>query len=273
MKNIMIDELNEFLLSDYVYLPYINKEELSLRSDRQIFKGSSISSNKDNNKYSPVSGVIYGLSEISSLEGLKKVLIIENDFRDKEEIKRISNKDIYKINKDAAKNILKIDNDIIALRIYKSSSEDKRDAFILKDNVKNILETLNLIDILYPNVKVKIVMDKKDLTSYQTLFSYIGTYPNIDIEFNTKKQYKYYSLYEIIDMYNSLKNSTIRDYIYFTMIYEKKSFVIKCKMYTNLSEVLNYLEILPKKIIVNGKTVLQSPHFLLEENIFLINIS
>ena len=82
-----------------------------------------------------------------------------------------------------------------------------------------------------------------------------------------------YSLYEIIDMYNSLKNSAIRDYIYFTIVYDKKSFVIKCKMYTNLSEVLNHLEILPKKIIVNGKTSLQSPHFLLDENIFLINIS
>ncbi len=267
MKNVIIDELNEFLTSDYIYLPY-NKDDINIRNDKVVYKGDNVSSNV----YSPVSGRVYGLSEISSIDGIKRVIVIENDFKDKEEYKRISNKDIYKLNKDIVKNTLKINETAIAFKINRRSSYDKKDSFILKDNVKIILETLNLIDIVYPSTKVKIIIDKKDVTSYQILFSYIGTYPNIDIEFKNKKNYKDYDIYNIIDIYNTLKNRVSRDFIYFTLIYKKMCFVIKCKKYTNLSEVLNYYEICPNKIVVNEKIQIASPHYLLDENIYLVSI-
>ena len=272
MKNIEINEVNEFLISEYVYLPYTNKEDLIITSDKSIYKNSAVSLYNNSKIYSPVSGKIYGLSEIASIDGLKSVLIVENDFKDNEEKKKLSNKDIYKLNKEVIKEALMIDSNTVALRINKKSNNDKIDSYILRDYVKIVLETLNLIDTVYPNVKVKIVLDKKDITSYQILFSHIGTYPNIDIEFSTKNNYRYYSIYEIIDIYNILKNSVVRDYIYVNFIYKKESFVVKCKKYTNLSEILNNFEICPDKIMVNEKVQIANPHYLLDENIYLINV-
>ena len=78
-------EIETFLTSDFIYIPYLSKENINLKNDGYVFKNDMISKNY----YSPVSGRAIGLTEIYGIGGVKKTVIIENDFRDKIEKKKI----------------------------------------------------------------------------------------------------------------------------------------------------------------------------------------
>ena len=172
-------EIETFLTSDFIYIPYLSKENINLKNDGYVFKNDMISENY----YSPVSGKAIGLTEIYGIGGVKKTVIIENDFRDKIEKKKICIEDLYSLDKEIIKNIVNkyVDNNSLNVYIKYEDKYDLRDMSILKDNVSMILETLNIIDSAYDNLEIKIILNKKDLASYQVLFTYIGTYPNIII--------------------------------------------------------------------------------------------
>ena len=261
-------ELTEFLINDYIYIPYKNKEDLNIKSDLIVFKEELIC----NNIYSPVSGKIYGLSTINSINGMQNVLIIENDFKDLIHNIKSNIKNIYKLKKEEVKAISSVMGNDVVLNINGNTKNDVRDSYILKDHIKEILEALNVMS-LSANIATKILLDKKDILSYQTLFSYLGTYPNIEVVFNRSnlKDYKELNIYETIDIYNKLNNNNVRDYLYITLIYKDKNYVIKTKKYSNLIEIVSYLGINYKKISVNNK-VIDDINFLLTEEVSIINV-
>lgn len=261
-------EVNEFFTNDYIYIPYTNKDELNIRSNSLVFKNDLICENIS----SPVSGKIYGLSKINGVEGTINVLIIENDFKDLVYELKPAVKDIYKLKKEDVKKNANITDKNIVLCIQKNYKNDIKDSYILKDYVKEVLETLNIIN-LKCNIKTKILLEKKDIFSYQVLFSYLGTYPNIQIEFNHSKvkNYKEINIYDALDIYNKLNNNINRDFLYLTIQYKQKCYVIKTKRFSNLSEILLYLNISPKKVYINN-VVISDINYLLTENVSLISI-
>lgn len=268
-------EINSFLTCDYIYIPYDDKDKINLRSTGMIYKSDEISTYKNKKEYSPVSGKAYGLSSINTLNGLINVLIIENDFKDKTFKKLISIKDIYELEKSK---ILELTENIgltnsLTLVLSYDYDYDIKDEYLLKDNIKEVLETLNIIDQTYENLKVKIRLNKRDILSYQTLFSYIGTYPNIDIEFNkTDESETCITLYDVIDIYNKLKNKIKRDYIYISVKSNSNVTIIKTKRNSNLKDLLVHLNIMSTKILINEKLKIENANFLLDENIKTVNI-
>lgn len=262
-------EIETFLTSDFIYIPYISKENIKLNNDGYVFKNDLIS--EDN--YSTVSGNVLGLTEIYGIGGVKKTIIIENDFKDKVSKKNISIKDLYELDKDYVKNITDkyIKNDTLSLYISYNNKFDLKDSAILQDNISIILETLNVIDSLYDNINVKIYLNKKDLHSYQTLFNYLGTYPNIRIEFN-KKDDNSLNLYQIIDIYNELKNRNKRDYIYLTITHENKYRIIKLKKHSNLKDLLEHIKLMSNTFVINNTIKIQNANFLLDDNVSIIQI-
>ena len=142
-----------------------------------------------------------------------------------------------------------------------------KDYYILKDNVLNVLETLNLISETY-DMNVSILINKKDTRTYQLLFNYMGTYPNINIIFSTKGETK--SIYDVIDIFNTIKNKASRDYIYFTLINKNTLNVVKAKRYSNLKDVLVELKIVTSNLVVNNIKQLDNPNFLIDDNISLV---
>ena len=149
---------------------------------------------------------------------------------------------------------------------------DIRDEFLLKDNIKEILETLNIIDLTYEDLAVKIRLDKRDVMSYQILFSYLGTYPNIDIEFSHNYNEKEISIYDVIDIYDSLKNRNRRDYVYVSVVHDNSLNVIKTKRNSNLKDLLEYLNVMSTNIVVNGKLKIENGNFLIDESINTVNV-
>lgn len=263
----MIDEeIKEYLMCDYIYLPYENKDTLNLNK-AEILKGETISSLNNQTVYCPVSGKALSLKSIMSQNGITNCLIIENDFKDtRKESVQIEN--LYKIDSNIIKNKIGNVTEDINLKIY-LSKYDQSETYLLKSNIKIVLEMLNLLTEIY-NVKANIILNKKDLVSYRTLFSYINAYPNIKITFD-KSLTANYKIYNILDLYNKLKNKTPRDYIYVT-IFNSNCNVYKIKKYSNLKELLNYIGINPNKVYINEKDELTNYDYLLDDNVTSIFI-
>lgn len=257
------DLLINVMTTEFIYIPFEEKTDLSIKNV-MIKKGELL--NIKDNTTSPVSGKAYAYTQIPSTKGNVKSLIIENDFLD-----TMNNtyqfESIYKIDKDTVKSIIK-DIKNFTLKINYNNKYDLKDSFILKDNVVNVLETLNLISETY-NIDVNILISKKDTRTYQTLFNYMGTYPNINIIFNTKEQTN--SIYDVIDIYNKIKNKVSRDYVYFTLINKNKVNVIKTKRFSNLKDVLQDLKIVTNNLIINN-IPLDNPNFLVTDDICLVQI-
>lgn len=263
-------EIDTFLTSDYIYIPYISKEKLNLRSNGCVFKDDLIT----DNTYSPVSGKAIGLTEIFGFGGVKKTLIVENDFKDSVEKKKISVKDLYSL--DSSIVIEKTNKFFkgkeLNVNIEFNNKFDLRDNYILKDNISIILETLNILDNAYKDININILMNKRDLGSYQTLFTYLGTYPNIKVSFKNTKNDSL-SLYDVIDIYNDLKNRNSRDFVYVTLIHDNKIRVIKLKKNSNLKDLLEHIKVMGTTFIINNTIKVQNPNFLLDENVRTININ
>lgn len=248
-------------MCDYIYLPYENKDSLNL-SKTEIIKGESISKINGKDVYSPVSGNALSLKSIMSTSGITNCLIIENDFKDtKKESVQIEN--LYKIDTNILKNEIGVITEDINVKVY-LSKYNQSEAYLLKSNVKIVLEMLNLLTEIY-NVKANIILNKKDLVSYRTLFSYINAYPNIKITFD-KSLTANYKIYDIIDLYYKLKNKTPRDYIYVT-VFNSGCNVYKVKKYSNLKELLNYIKVNLGKVYINEKEELTNYDYLLDDNV------
>lgn len=274
MRNIEINEVKEFLTCDYIYLPYTNREELNFNSNGSVFKCDVITNYLGKSIISPVSGLVVGLTKIASNTGIKDVLLIENDFKDKIKLRTPAVKDIYSVSDETVRKSVNITKKVFALRIHQSSKSDLRDSFILKDYTREVLETLNLIDIVYKNVKVKIILDKKDFISYQTLFSFMGTYPNIEIELTSNKinEYDEVNILELLDIYYKIKNSIMRDYTYVVVETKMSLDVVKVKKYSNLKELFEYLEVMSNNIIINGCLNINNSNFLIDDSIYLVSV-
>lgn len=250
------------MTSEFIYIPYNDKTDLSIKN--LMVKKNELINVKDK-IYSPVSGKAYAYTEIPSLNGNAKSLIIENDFLDTMD-NTFQVENIYKIDKDKIKSIVGNVNSF-TLKISFENKYDLKDYYILKDNVLNVLETLNLISETY-DMDVSILINKKDTRTYQLLFNYMGTYPNINIIFSTKGETK--SIYDVIDIFNIIKNKASRDYIYFTLINKNTLNVVKAKRYSNLKDVLVELKIVTSNLVVNNTMQLDNPNFLIDDNISLV---
>ena len=143
------------MTSEFIYIPYNDKTDLSIKN--LMVKKNELINVKDN-IYSPVSGKAYAYTEIPSLNGNAKSLIIENDFLDTMD-NTFQVENIYKIDKDKIKSVVGNINSF-TLKISFENKYDLKDYYILKDNVLNVLETLNLISETY-DMDVSILINKK----------------------------------------------------------------------------------------------------------------
>lgn len=256
----MIKEVESYLTEDYIYLPFNNINEINLKSEN-VLKGDKLVD------YSPVSGTVKGTTKINSTNNVVNTIVIENNFKD-EHKSLIQNENIYKLDKPYINSVINLDKDIY-ININNNLKYDVKDSYLLKDNVKVILETINLLTETY-NIKAYINLNKKDITTFETLFNYINAYPNINIVFN--KNYKeYFNLYDVLDIYNKLKNRLARDYIYLSIVTNEVK-VIKIKKYSNLKEILSILGINGETIYINGKLEINELDFLLDESVSFIVI-
>ncbi len=266
MKKLTIKDLKEYQTPDFVYIPISSREEVTLEND-VVYKNDEVVPSK----VSPVSGKAAAFAKIMTINGLKETLVIENNYKDKRKKINVSVKDIYKLSKSTIKDAVKLDTNELEIEISHKNDYDIRDRYILKEYVREILETINLIDQTYDNMKVSILMNKEDYETYEFLFNYMGTYPKIDIIFKSNTETKM-NLYNVLDIYYKLKNSIERDFIYVSIRYKNVCEVLKTRRYTNLRELIMPLNINFKNIIINDYVESSESNYLLDDNIYEIKL-
>lgn len=276
------DTVTEYLNPNYIYLP-VNDDKLLLNPKDYIYKGKEILKNK----YSPISGRIVGLKNLND----DKFLVVENDFKEKLENKVSLRKNLNKMSKDQLLelvksfdlklyeklncNFSKIIINCIEEQLYVGNY-----MFLVKEYSNELLEILNNISNILELKEITIIVKDTDYNIIDYLNNIVGIYPNVNIKFlpnkyliskksilskylNINEHFIYLSIMELYNLYNFLKRKRIVEDKFLTITGNaiENPQVFKCKMYTKLDDIItNFIKFKSENyvIIVNN---LLSNHF------------
>lgn len=276
------DTVTEYLNPNYIYLP-VNDDKLLINPKDYIYKGKEILKNK----YSPISGRIVGLKNLTD----DKFLVVENDFKEKLENKVSLRKNINKMSKEQLLELVKN----FDLKLYEKLNcnfskiiinciEEQlyvgNYMFLVKEYSNELLEILNNISNILELKEITIIVKDTDYNIIDYLNNIVGIYPNINIKFlpnkyliseksilckylNINEHFIYLNIMELYNLYNFLKRKRIVEDKFLTITGNaiENPQVFKCKMYTKLDDIItNFIEFKSENyvIIVNN---LLSNHF------------
>lgn len=276
------DTVTEYLNPNYIYLP-VNDDKLLINPKDYIYKGKEILKNK----YSPISGRIVGLKNLTD----DKFLVVENDFKEKLENKVSLRKNLNKLSKDELLELVKN----FDLKLYEKLNcnfskiiinciEEQlyvgNYMFLVKEYSNELLEILNNISNILKLKEITIIVKDTDYNIIDYLNNIVGIYPNINIKFlpnkyliseksilckylNINEHFIYLNIMELYNLYNFLKRKRIVEDKFLTITGNaiENPQVFKCKMYTKLDDIItNFIKFKSENyvIIVNN---LLSNHF------------
>lgn len=276
------DTVTEYLNPNYIYLP-VNDDKLLINPKDYIYKGKEILKNK----YSPISGRIVGLKNLTD----DKFLVVENDFKEKLENKVSLRKNLNKLSKDELLELVKN----FDLKLYEKLNcnfskiiinciEEQlyvgNYMFLVKEYSNELLEILNNISNILELKEITIIVKDTDYNIIDYLNNIVGIYPNINIKFlpnkyliseksilckylNINEHFIYLNIMELYNLYNFLKRKRIVEDKFLTITGNaiENPQVFKCKMYTKLDDIItNFIKFKSENyvIIVNN---LLSNHF------------
>ena len=276
------DTVTEYLNPNYIYLP-VNDDKLLINPKDYIYKGKEILKNK----YSPISGRIVGLKNLTD----DKFLVVENDFKEKLENKVSLRKNLNKLNKEQLLELVKN----FDLKLYEKLNcnfskiiinciEEQlyvgNYMFLVKEYSNELLEILNNISNILELKEITIIVKDTDYNIIDYLNNIVGIYPNINIKFlpnkyliseksilckylNINEHFIYLNIMELYNLYNFLKRKRIVEDKFLTITGNaiENPQVFKCKMYTKLDDIItNFIKFKSENyvIIVNN---LLSNHF------------
>ena len=276
------DTVTEYLNPNYIYLP-VNDDKLLINPKDYIYKGKEILKNK----YSPISGRIVGLKNLTD----DKFLVVENDFKEKLENKVSLRKNVNKMSKDQLLELVKN----FDLKLYEKLNcnfskiiinciEEQlyvgNYMFLVKEYSNELLEILNNISNILELKEITIIVKDTDYNIIDYLNNIVGIYPNINIKFlpnkyliseksilckylNINEHFIYLNIMELYNLYNFLKRKRIVEDKFLTITGNaiENPQVFKCKMYTKLDDIItNFIKFKSENyvIIVNN---LLSNHF------------
>lgn len=276
------DTVTEYLNPNYIYLP-VNDDKLLINPKDYIYKGKEILKNK----YSPISGRIVGLKNLTD----DKFLVVENDFKEKLENKVSLRKNVNKMSKEQLLELVKN----FDLKLYEKLNcnfskiivnciEEQlyvgNYMFLVKEYSNELLEILNNISNILELKEITIIVKDTDYNIIDYLNNIVGIYPNINIKFlpnkyliseksilckylNINEHFIYLNIMELYNLYNFLKRKRIVEDKFLTITGNaiENPQVFKCKMYTKLDDIItNFIEFKSENyvIIVNN---LLSNHF------------
>lgn len=276
------DTVTEYLNPNYIYLP-VNDDKLLINPKDYIYKGKEILKNK----YSPISGRIVGLKNLTD----DKFLVVENDFKEKLENKVSLRKNVNKMIKEQLLELVKN----FDLKLYEKLNcnfskiiinciEEQlyvgNYMFLVKEYSNELLEILNDISNILELKEITIIVKDTDYNIIDYLNNIVGIYPNINIKFlpnkyliseksilckylNINEHFIYLNIMELYNLYNFLKRKRIVEDKFLTITGNaiENPQVFKCKMYTKLDDIItNFIKFNSENyvIIVNN---LLSNHF------------
>jgi len=190
-KDIIVNKkLLNYLNPDFLYIPIEKGFKLAIKSGDELNKEDIILCDKNNFIYSPVSGKVVGAAYMTVEQSKTKVVVIDNDFREKN--KKLSGTKRY-INKYTKEEVTTLTKEFNA---YKGSFEGKTllingidlephvltTSYLITEHVNEILETIDALYTIFDIKKCIFAIKNSDTENVDELINHIGTYPNIDLK-------------------------------------------------------------------------------------------
>lgn len=254
-------EYNEYLNPNFVYISFDNRSLLKTKLNQVIHNFSNIGKyNNGNYVFSTCSGKIIDMLEIETSMGKTNSLVIENDFKDKPKKLIPTTQNIFRYDYDKIREVLEyfgfsylFKNDIKKLVIsIDYNIGNYRDSVLFKNYSSEFLEILDCMENIF-GFEVYIQINKKDKILYSEILNYMGTYPNINLIVKDVNEAYKISVIDLFKIYSAVKrNKNIND-TFFTIVDNKKNYVISSKIGTNLAEILKFLKLNVVNVEVDGK--------------------
>lgn len=270
--------VHNYLSPDYVYIPYEKDFKINVKTKEAIYKDSIVASTDAKFMYSPVSGTVLGLSEMLVNNKKTKVIVIENDF--KEKVKKIKGikKYINNYSKEEVIDILrlfnikfdKLDGKMLLINGLDEEIYEKSRSATIKKYINEILDTIDALYDIFNCEKCYFAIKNNDSDNVDALIHHIGTYPNIDLKMmpdlyplghkdileeeliiskNKDLGVIYFTVEEIYNIYNVLKRQrpVTEKFITISGDMVKTPKIINVKIGTSIRDIIN------NNIIVDGE--------------------
>lgn len=264
----------EFLKPNYIYIPFNDRSLLNIKLNMYVYNNQQLGKLKTNeNIYSTCSGKLINLQTVETSQGSMNSMVIENDFREKRKkligIKRniltyTKEEMINKLDEYSLNYFNNIDNLIILIEYTKDI--DNSDSYTLKENIDEILETIDGLNSILNLKNTIIVANNHDKNSVNVITDYIGTYPNIKFktvskEYNSdtyevlkRKIFKkennvlILTLDKLYEIYFALKKNKTLNSKVITISNNKQITNVNVKINTSVKELLEYLKMSSNKV-------------------------
>lgn len=269
-----------YLSPEFIYIPFDQMDLLKIKKSKMVYNNSCLGKlNDGKNIFSPVSGRIIGIKEMTFNEKKSNCLVIENDFIEKRE-KLNPSINISKVKKSDIKEQLikynlskKIDSKttLVVNSLY-DRKYDLKDVVINYESYEEILEAIDEFMDIFNMKNCYICIDKNDIYSVSYFEKYINAFLNICIVHSNKKfkdeKCVFYSIEEILAIYKAIHQDYMYDNTIIT-IFDKEPIVVKVKLYTSLYELLKVFKIALKdrKVYVNNKLIDNVKDFVIDSSV------
>lgn len=278
------DKVLNYYDPDYVFIPF-NIKNLSKKQDEDILINEQIMKNNDL-VCSSVSGKIIGIKKCLVKNKNTSCLVIQNNFKEKK-VKNINR--FHKYNIDNILNAIeKFGNDKLLEKLKKSNKFSNiiintindepychNNIVNFKDNIKDILELIDLLAFIYKNNTCNLIIKENDTLIIEKSLNIIAGYPNINMilvkdEYLLEKEgylfdylkidsndALYLTIDELLFIVNATKYNKISDTKLVTICGNaiKKSIIVKSKKYVLLNDLVSkYIKIKDKNynVVING---------------------
>ena len=262
-----------FLNPDYIYVPC---KKIKVKEKDYVYKNQVIA----DNKHSQVSGVVLGIRKCQVLDKLVNTVVIQNDYREYSEEDRTKLKvtipNILKLLANDKELFSKFKSnktfDNIVIYAYNDSPYVYNEAFLLKENIADILEFYNKLLNLYASRNNMLLLKNNEQFIIEDCLNIIGIYPEINLSL-VKDIYLLENPY-ILNKYLKLKGNTlylkVSELYYLANLFKGKisttklitisgdalsnNKVLRVKINTSLKDILDkYIDITnPSDYIING---------------------
>ena len=282
-KLILKDNITNYLNVNYIYLPITDNTRLKTNPKNYIYKNDLL---YDLTR-SPVSGKIVGVKDEYTVNGLQKMLVVQNDFKEKIANKVGMRKNINKIKKDSFLSLVKNYDQTIYNKLNRDFSKIVINSieeqpyvanfiFINKDYNKEILDMVDAISNIFDVKDIQIIVKDTNYTTISTFNNMLGSYPNISLRLlpnkylitkeenlekilQIKNDYLYLDVEEIYYLYNYLKKNKYKDHKFLTITGNAldNPQVVMCKIGTSLEDIVkNIIEINTDDYVVLANSLL-----------------
>jgi len=270
-----------YLTPEFIYIPFDDERLLNIPKTRKVFHNGYLGTRSNNERlYSPVSGNIIGYRDSKYNNFDSKSLVIENDFIDKRE-KLNPSRNINKIKKaDILESLTKYglnkkinSKTILVVNSLYDKKYDLKDMVINCESYEEILEAIDeFMDIF--NIKTCYInVDRNDLYSINAYEKYINAFLNIALVHSNKKfksdNTVFYGVEDILAIHKAIHLDYMYDNTIITINNNGQPTIVKVKLYSSLSELLQALKITfrGKKITINSKEYTNISNFVIDQSV------